>query len=338
MGCCISECRKTLFSGGTSEEILIQNAEKKLVFSKKKICELMICFEKVKFPLEYRFLRDLAKSLQIPMQGATGRFLARLASKGEITAKSLRFIAILLCKSSNIPIDFLIFHNDRKKYLRNIELLLKTAAFTLPLALEIYDISVAKYAEKLVWASDQLLSELSVMSVRQISASLDFLLFSSSEIRMSLYKKYKAKKVVFLMENPKKIIEKTVLNPVRSPVSDIEIVAFHLEVKKNRSFSMADERKSQSTLEDSSDKVNSDRVSITGFNSSLAGFSKKILVAQKNVHLKILNDSPRDIKYQTAGLDFLFTLKGMKSSTQIIDLTDNLKRKSTNLSPKNISK
>ena len=249
--------------------------------------------------------------------------------------------------------ESLVYSGDKNLYLENVQHLLEIAAYVIPLNLETHEAHVAKYAEKLRWAAQELLKELAGNPVPSIRDSLDSLLVSASEIRVKLYAYYLKNKEAF-----KKLYQKRILSlfyqPMKPlPVVDIQVVTNNCGECKRKgeigicnhlpediSFSFLINRgmgpkesgemqevnlhSSTNSCERSTESPVTDRLSATVFDMSLAKFTRRMSEINRGVALQDfrLNKQIPGRYSLTQPVDFLLKLKGVESGTASIDLDD----------------
>ena len=355
MGCNASDYRNSYLEEITAEEVLIRTCEKRLKFSHKTLLDLFEAIEAIRFPLDHDNLVNLCLVFHISSSGLTSRFLDRLISQQLLLINTLKALSILLSRSKKIPMESLVYSSDKKTYLENVAYLLEVAVYLIPLNLEIRETRVGKYAEKLRWAAERFLGEMSRGTVPSIRDRMELLLLSTGDIRVQLYSYYVRNKKEFRRQHPKQIQFFEYESAKTVPIVDIhvvtrncekcrrdeeEVICGHLPEDTDISMKINEEiggeieglnnneaklelnlHLSTNSCERSTESPKTDRLSTTAFDSSLARFTRRM----SEIYQVRLQDFK--VNRQSYGrfslnepIDFLLKLKGIESETTSIDL------------------
>ncbi|OMJ73486.1 hypothetical protein SteCoe_27819 [Stentor coeruleus] len=187
MGCCTSNIRNLGNSELPVEEREIQLAEKKLMFSHKKLDELMMQTHKIDFNFDILHLSNLCDLYKVLPNSPTGKFFENLLRKKCLDNVQLRYLFILLCEITDVPKKTYVLSDDKRSCLAAVQELLNTALEVIPNNLEGLGPGVFKYITSLKAVADAYITELSKLSLNEIKRKICESEISAKELRIKMF-------------------------------------------------------------------------------------------------------------------------------------------------------
>lgn len=187
MGCCTSNIRNLGNSELPVEEREIQMAEKKLIFSHKKLDELMMQTHKIDFPFDISHLSNLCDLYKVLPNSPTGKFFENLLRNKSLDNVQLRYLFILLCEISDVPKKTYVVSDDKRSCLAAVQELLSTALEIIPYNLEGLGPGVLKYVGSLKTVANVYMAELSKLSLNEVKKKICESEISSKELRLKMF-------------------------------------------------------------------------------------------------------------------------------------------------------
>ena len=194
MGCCSSNLRTFEHSEITYEERIIQFFEQSLIFSQRKLDDLLSMIEEIDFCLDTKHLSQLFIVMKISETSATANFLQNLARNNQLSISILQNLSILLTTVHRIPKISLFFSEDKEQCIRNIKEILTIAIDLIPTNTENHENAILAYVNDLKTAADEYIKEINSYSIEKIREMVEGMQINSKDIRSKMYQDIKMKK------------------------------------------------------------------------------------------------------------------------------------------------
>lgn len=187
MGCCGSNTSKLSYPEILPEERTIEAQEKLLVFSQRKLVDLLYLIEKIDYKLDIYHFSHLCYHFKVQPSSPTEYFLSNLIKKGLLDSHLLRNISILLSEADSNTKVSLIFSHDKKIFINNIKNLLMTAIEVIPNNIENVESCVIKYSQNLRMVAEKYINELHRINIVDIMAQVENNNISSKDLRIKMH-------------------------------------------------------------------------------------------------------------------------------------------------------
>ena len=315
--CCFAEIKKPEVFEMPLEEETIQSAESKLAFSHQTLNDLLFSIDRIDFSLDINHLDCLCDTLITSYPGPTARFLHRLASQSYLILQVLKMIAILLCKPGGfISKSSILYSNKRETYLTNIKYLYEIAICIIPQNLEVHDISVSKYIEKMKRVSENHLKQYDNLTVQEIKYKMDTMEISSKDIRLCLYRESMRHKD-FYKEKDFRHISKSIYTANKRPVVDIETFIKEPLIDEKCASPINTESPEKKTIWDKQSQAVYFDKPIVAYSRRLSDTDNNLNISGRHTYINSLKDEQNS--------EFLEKIKGIKGYAIRVDIEKNCK-------------
>ena len=190
MGCCNSNIRKQNYSDILVEERVIQGGERQLFFSSSQFTEIL----KLTETLHHTPSDDISlicDTFGVSQSSPSGAFLQNLSSKGQLSVRMLRSLAVLLCPNDSKNKTTQVMSYSKDNLIDSIKDLIAISIDIIPNNLENLEKSALLYANSLKVISHEYVRELDSMTFTQIQEILKDFVISSKDIRIKMFNEMK---------------------------------------------------------------------------------------------------------------------------------------------------